>query len=144
MIYKTLQKITIIESDDPVEFEKRFNQAQEELAPYKSKTTFPTHRGTHCAYIEYEQNVKVPEDIRDEYALRGISYICGDCPYFRPAEDRRVKHAECEKGQRTTYTTTACVGLYEAIERGEIEIEAQPVNQSRKETYWERRGGWRE
>lgn len=123
MLYERQKKIRVVEANDAAEFEAEFNAALAELTRWKPEVTMNTQRGTHCAYIMYNEETKVPEDTRDEYELKGIRFICGDCPWFRPSPDRRIKYTTCARGEyRTTYNTAACNALYKAVDSGEVEI----------------------
>ena len=123
MIHETRKQIRVIEAETAKGFETAFNEALAELAKWRPDVTLNMQRGTHCAYIMYTETVTIPEDIRDEYELKGIRYICGDCPWFRPSPDRRIKYTTCDRGEyRTTYNTAACLALYKAVDNGEVKL----------------------
>lgn len=124
MIDEKQKKIKVIEEWEAEIFEQRLNEALTELAAFRPSVEMNMNRDAHCAYISYEKRVVIPEDIRDEFILKGKRYVCGECPYFQPSEDRRIKYTACRKGERRTYyTRDACLALYKEIERGEVSLD---------------------
>ena len=69
------------------------------------------------AVVEYIVYVREPEDIYDEFALRGIHYHCEDCPHLSKSEDKRVKWHECDLGMKelTKESSMACEWYLEQI-----------------------------
>lgn len=76
----------------------------------------------HSAFLVYTEHLEIPEDIRDEYELRGETYTCGECPLKTPVTDGRCHHRwRCDKMPRgTDDEQEACVMFYEMLERGEL------------------------
>lgn len=82
------------------------------------------------AQIKYTVNTETPETIAEASEVDGVSFVCAQCPYFRPATradgeiDRRVKWGECEHTElgRTLKVAPACEKLYELIKEGDIQI----------------------
>lgn len=74
------------------------------------------------ALLFYTEHVEEPENIRDEYELRGECYTCGDCPMKWPVTDGRSRHRwackRCPGG--TDEDIRACVRFYQMLEDGEV------------------------
>ena len=123
MIRKRFPKFSILENKNPEEMSQKLNELMEEIACKDAdvKTGFDASIG-HYAHVRWEEEIIIPEDIRDEYKLKGIEYVCGECPFFVLQKDRRIKHSVCNKGEKVWYDHSACLKLYEMIERGEIEL----------------------
>ncbi len=53
------------------------------------------------ARIRYFESVSVPEDLTDEFKMKGIDLKCASCPFFEPMEkadgtvDERAKRGKC-------------------------------------------------
>lgn len=124
MIDEKRPKVRVVEAATAEEFEKELNAALAEVTRWKPSLTWNNNREQHCVYIEYTEWVQIPEDVRDEYILKGRRIICGECPWYIRSDDRRIKYMTCAKGEpRCHYTKEACLALYEAVERGEVQID---------------------
>lgn len=121
-IEKEMNK-TIVERN-PETFDERLNNLMEDISRKEPhcERFFDASIG-HCAYVKWTETIIEAEDIRDEYTLKGIEYVCGDCPFFVLQKDKRIKYHICNKGERTWYEHQACLALYEMIEKGEIQID---------------------
>lgn len=104
-------------------FDEKLNNLVEEIALCEPdvRRLFEPSIG-YIAFVEWKELIIEPEDARDEYKLKGIEYCCGECPFFKLSEDRRVKKAICEQGEKTYYDRPACAELYERIKKGEVVI----------------------
>ena len=82
------------------------------------------------ARIAYTETDEEPEDVRDEYHLKGVQLTCQDCPFFEPirkadgTEDRRVKIGDCSYKPlgRTFRDSMACDILFQKINNGEVRL----------------------
>lgn len=125
MIYETISDIRIIQSQNPNEVETKYRELMQDLAGKnpKAKTGFDSSIG-HYAHITWEYEVKKPEDIREEMNLKGIKYVCGECPRFDLPEDKRIKNVFCETaGRKVSYDCNACLLLYQQVASGEVRID---------------------
>lgn len=123
MIRKCYPKYEILESKNPKQLTDKLNSLLEGVAKkdVEVKTGFDSSIG-HYAHVKWMEDLTIPEDIRDEFALKGIKYVCGQCPFFVLHKDKRIKYHICNKGEHTWYEHSACNMLYEMIEKGEIEL----------------------
>lgn len=120
---KEFKKIKVVESHSGAEFERLYNEAMAELAGKNPQEIIKLGEG-HCAYICYTESEEEPENIRDEYSLRGVSYVCGECPYFNSVDDKRVKHGICNMaGRKVRSDSYACLFLYQQIASGVVSID---------------------
>jgi len=76
----------------------------------------------YSALLFYEERVEEPEDIRDEYELRGEIYTCGECPFKVPVTDGRCHHRwKCRRMPRgTDDEQRACLWFYQELEEGRV------------------------
>ena len=74
------------------------------------------------ALLMYTEHIEIPENIRDEYELRGECYTCGDCPMKWPITDGRSHHRwACKRAPGgIDEDIRACVPFYRMLEEGEI------------------------
>ena len=73
----------------------------------------------HCCYLLITETVYEPQDLKDEYELRGDLHYCSECPYLDPMKDMRQKYTSCLCG-RTTPASAACLRFYQELERGTL------------------------
>lgn len=113
-----------IQEKSPEVFDAKLNSLMEEVALKNpsSERFFDASIG-HCAYVKWTETIIEPENARDEYSLKGIEYVCGECPFFVLQKDRRIKYSVCNKGEKVWYEHSACVELYELIKKGDVEID---------------------
>ena len=124
MKYVNRKQSLIITGSTAQEFQEKLNEALNSIASNgrKHEIQFNMNMGL-CAYILYDERLEIPESIADEYELKGETYDCGECPMFRPSDDRRVKYTTCAKGyRRRGYCDPCCDWFYEALEGGEITL----------------------
>lgn len=121
MKYIDATKIKVIQSETATEFEENFNASMAELSDKHPKYQL-ADVGTFVAYIIYEETTQIPEDIRDEYILRGEVFTCADCPYLNDTGDKRVKYFDCEHSESeiTRKTNIACNWFFTKLAHGEI------------------------
>lgn len=82
------------------------------------------------ARIAYRETVLRPEDIREEYSLKGVNLHCIDCPFFDPMKNkdgsvnRAAKRGSCPFAMygMTSRDAVACEKMFEMINRGEIRL----------------------
>lgn len=77
--------------------------------------------GNGCsAFLVFEEIERFPEDIREEYEMRGDYYTCGDCPYKEAVTDGRSHYPyKCHRMPRGTEDRQrACIFFYEMLEKG--------------------------
>lgn len=124
MLERQKKEFRIITAENAQEFQDKMNALMGELAADRSVSnvefTFNLAAG-HCAYFYFDRFVQIPENIQDEFALRGLRYYCVDCPLYKPSEDRRVKWTHCAKaGCRISAESCACDEFYAAMARFEM------------------------
>ncbi len=124
---ESIQRFAIVKADSAAAFEEELNARISELANNRPVVSF--HDADPLfARISYTENVKVPETLSDEYALKGITFRCEDCPNFTPmakadgTEDKRLKYGECQYARmgRTYRDSMACELLFQMIADGRV------------------------
>lgn len=114
-----MQKVAVVASDTPQGFEAEMNRRLEELSESRPRIRYNMNQG-FCAYIDYEVAVRVAEDLRDEYEMRGEGSTCAECPYLEKSDDGRRKWQACKVQGRTHEDNPACLYYYRQLEKGEL------------------------
>lgn len=125
MINKTYKEHITVESRDAREFDTLLNRAIRDHAEHNVEVIYKMNAEGHCAYVTFDCYVNVAESIEDEYALQGISFTCGECPYFVLPSDKRIKFIRCDKSghrRRCSFESRACEWLYQEFENGGVEL----------------------
>lgn len=122
MLTKHLEKIKVIQTDNPEEFEKQYNEATEELWEKDCKIEVQAFNGTHCAYIYWNEVEEIFDRVSDEFHAEGIHYLCSQCPLHDPAEDGRKKIVWCKYADcgSTDLRHEACEMFYKMVKQNEI------------------------
>lgn len=99
------ERFFCIQCNTAEEFESRVNEILAIVS--EPKITFRPELFT--AYILGIHWDKLPETIRDDFAMRDEEYSCKDCPYFVKANDNRRRWHTCSfKHGPTREETPAC------------------------------------
>ena len=122
------QFATVHEDSAPL-FDEKLNEKVRELNAFRPKVKI-SKRIPYYAQIIYTQREMIPETLADEYELKGISFVCAQCPYFSPVlkddgeQDKRCKWGNCEHAEfgRTYKTSPACDKLYDLIREGDVKL----------------------
>lgn len=89
----TRNKARTVRADNAEEFDRLFNKASAELPSSAELVWDPSPMCVHFIYTDTE---KIPETVKDEYELKGITYCCRNCPYLEKDEDRRKRRHACK------------------------------------------------
>ena len=116
----TEQRIAVIHSDTAKDFELELNKRLQELSKFSPEVKFNMNMG-HCAYLYYTYEEEIPEDVKDEYELRGEQYYCGDCPELKKTKDKRRKWFPCgyHPYGKSNIESKACAHFYEELVKRE-------------------------
>ena len=122
MLTKTLQKIKVVQSEDPKEYESEFNHWAEVLAEYEPEIKEQPFNGIHCAYFRYSETKEEFNTVADEFHAEGIHYLCSQCPLHDPQEDGRKKQVWCKYSDcgLTDLRHEACEMFYKMVKQNEI------------------------
>lgn len=123
---ESFRQYRIIAADGPGELTDQLNRALYELRDKAPEVEFDGL----IARISYTETITAVEDIRDEYALKGVRLTCQDCPMFVSARtaaggiDRRMKRGGCEYAPygMAYRDSPACEKLFGWINSGEIQL----------------------
>lgn len=106
----------------PEEWDEKINAALMSL-PCSTETTIIRERkdGEFMAVVEYTITEYEPEDIAEEFELRGTTFHCCDCPQLKKSPDKRVRWHECMLGMKelTKESSIACEWYYEQVKKAE-------------------------
>ena len=126
MIRESFPQYAIVDGDTAQILTDRLNATLYELRKKSPKV----HFDGLIAQISYTETTERPEDLLEEYALKGVRLTCQDCPYFNPilkadgSEDKRAKIGDCEFAHygRTYRDAQACEQLFNRINNGEVKL----------------------
>lgn len=120
------KKRRVIFSKDAEEYERLFNEASEELKPYRPEIKDVEQPGAFCTYFTYELDEKVPEQgsVKDEFELEGIVYTCEQCPHLEMGNDKRRKRWPCKYSPWgvSQKDCTACERFYRELAQGMVKV----------------------
>ena len=117
----------VISNNNSTNFER---EVKEFLSTHQAEKNLissyaPTSHG-FVAFFEWETVKLEPENIKDEFILRGEKYTCSNCPMWggntpqEPNEPRRAFTCTREVYPSRRGCETACLWLYQEIAKGEI------------------------
>lgn len=124
------EQFAIVAADSASLFTERLNAEIHRLRDNNPVVEFSESTSPFYARIKYVVNSETPETIAEASAVEGVSFVCLQCPYFKPATkadgevDKRVKWGDCEHTElgRTIKTAPACERLYELIKEGDVKL----------------------
>lgn len=123
------EQFATVHEDSASLFDARLNEKIYELRGHNPKVRF-SESIPFYAHITYTVNEKLPETVAEASELKGVSFVCGQCPNYRPMMtadgevDKRCKYGDCDYADmgRTKQSTPACEELYELIKEGSVRI----------------------
>lgn len=122
MLTKKVEKIKVIQTEDPTEFQEQYNSIMETLHGTEYHVELKDMAGTHCAYVFYEEVQHEYDRVSDEFHAEGIRYLCAQCPHHDPVTDGRKKHVWCKYADcgMTHLQHEACELFYKQLKQGEV------------------------
>ena len=123
------EQFAIVHADSALSFSQKLNEEMIRLKDHDPSVAF-SETNPFYARIKYVVNTETPETIAEASEMEGVSFVCLQCPYFKPVTtedgeiDRRYKWGDCEHAElgRTYKTTAACNRLYELIKEGDVKL----------------------
>lgn len=113
---KKLRHITV-KAETPEEFDRRINTIMEEASDVELKTHDVV---PYLAYIRCTYYILEPEDICDEYELKGEVHYCSECKYLDLSKKRNSRQliypCPYSKYGKVYSTSRACAIFYEEME----------------------------
>ena len=136
----TIKQIAVIYSDDPADFQKKFNLQMAALADKKPTIEF-NHSQGFCAYITYDEATHQVTSIADEFHADGIKFECRNCPLHEIETDGRKKRVPCKYADTafTKLDDEACEIFYRRLMQREIEPIGEPkeyVDPKKRNSKW--------
>lgn len=122
MSRKSIHKIKVIQTSDPAEFERQYNEALDDLEADEYTAEVQPFSGQHVAYIYYKQVKEYFKYVSDEYHAQGIHFLCNQCSLHDPQEDGRQQHVYCKYADcgMTHLKKEACEMFYKKVKQNEI------------------------
>lgn len=116
----------IIAADTFDELTEKLNAAMYELRAKDPEVEFEGHTARIC----YKESEMTPEDLRDEYAMKGVRLHCLDCPFFEPLRNkdgsvnRAAKKGDCmfQNYGLTWRDAPACERFYKMLNEGDLKV----------------------
>ena len=126
----TYEQFAIVAADTAALFTERLNAEIFRLKDNNPVVIFSESTSPFYARIKYVVDTEAPESIAEASAVEGVSFVCLQCPFFKPVLkedgtiDKRVKWGDCEHAElgRTYKTAPACDKLYELIKEGDVKL----------------------
>jgi hypothetical protein len=126
MRYESYQQFAIVQGDSAQQLTEQLNA---KLYDLRTKRPVVTFEGL-IARISYEEEVVTPENLEDEYSLKGVRLSCQDCPFFEPLlkkdgmPNRAAKRGDCRFATYgfTHRDSSACERLFQMINNGEVRL----------------------
>ena len=123
------EQFAIVVGDSAQSFSQKLNEEILRLHGNDPVVNF-SESNPFYARIKYVVNEMTPETIAEASEVEGVSFVCLQCPYFKPVLkddgtiDKRVKWGDCEHAElgRTYKTSAACDKLYELIKEGDVKL----------------------
>lgn len=118
MIFRKSERHKTIVGENAFDFDARLNAFLDSLdAKRIEHTTQVDPRAGFVAFVTYYKQVQIPEDLQDEYELRGEARTCHDCEKFPIITDGRIKVVRCpHTGRGCSAGTRACNAYYKHLE----------------------------
>ena len=126
----TYEQFAIVAADTAALFTERLNAEIFRLKDNNPVVIFSESTSPFYARIKYVVDTEAPESIAEASVVEGVSFVCLQCPFFKPVLkedgtiDKRVKWGDCEHAElgRTYKTAPACDKLYELIKEGDVKL----------------------
>lgn len=124
------EQFAIVHEDSAPLFNKQLNEEIYRLRDNDPVVKILRAEPPFFAQIKYTVYDTAPEKISEEYELKGVQFVCAQCPYFKAplkddgTEDKRCKYGDCEHTDlgRTFKASPACDLLYELIAEGGVRL----------------------
>lgn len=101
MIQEFFEQYEVVEERDAQAFKAELNRIMYEHRHQKPKSTVEIAGATWRALITFQEEDLTPENARDEFAIQGKTYHCGECPYFElPTHHKNCVWAFCDQDGR--------------------------------------------
>lgn len=120
----TEKQFVVVEADTGMEYQEAVN-AYYHNPDYSGVVVDHRNRDNFCAFITYEVTKRVPETIKDQYELDGVTFTCSDCPFLERKEDGRIRRFKCLASEQSgeewsRRESDACEYFYEALQSGTL------------------------
>lgn len=128
-----VNQIAVVQSNDGQEFQTQFNELMARLSDCNPQVQFNFNQQGHCAYITYEQTLRTPDRVADEYHAQGVMFKCKQCPLHEVETDGRVKRVKCKYADLgyTHLENECCEVFYRRLNLGEVEPKGNPIEISK-------------
>lgn len=121
---ETIKEFKVIANTNLTDFErevKSFLESHRNAISLQLNST--TIESGHFAHIQWDEKRLIPENIKDEYLLRGEKYHCKNCPHWGANGSENPREAfDCLKRvkDRARGCEEACLYFYKELAKGDI------------------------
>lgn len=121
MARQVITQAVAIATNDPQEFEDKFNETMRLLADNHPEVTLDLTNGMK-AVILYTLSEETVETIGDQFRAEGIRHICRECPLHDYEADSRRKWVSCRYSElgETHLDRECCEYFYKMLKIGQI------------------------
>lgn len=122
------QRIRVIATKDPDQFQNEVNDLIDGLADLKPTLDIDIKSDVYKAIIRYEESHEKPETAREELHAQGLSFTCENCPKFEPERNndgtvrQSSKLGSCFLETRTRRDCPACEWFCKQLLKGDIKV----------------------
>lgn len=115
-----IPQIMVIQSDDPMDFQTKFNDLTKSMSDVDDMDVQIFSDGDYKAIITYYLSTKEINSVADEFHSEGIHFLCRNCPYLEDPKDKRIKYCNCKYAElgRTHKDHEACELFYREVKTG--------------------------
>lgn len=122
MRYQRGERIKVIDVRGGFELETAFNSFVAKLEEEGKKYSYEFQPSVGFI-IKYEVTKEIPENLKDEYELRGEKHHCIECPFYDRPTDGRRKYTHCKLRECLSCgADNCCEEFYDLLASGQIKL----------------------
>lgn len=110
-------------------FDKRFEKVSEEM---DDNVELVWDAAPMCVHFIYEETVKIPETLAEQFELDGLQRYCKDCPHFIPGKNRSYRGQGCSLVDNRVEYSPACELFYHEVVDGKIKLMPEVEGKKRR------------
>lgn len=120
MKIKRYQKLEVVADSNPQIFQDKVNAILERLAGEKYDLQLFNNQNGLSAFISYEVTERTPESLKDEYDLKGVTFVCKDCPFYEAVNTYEGVCPHCKGVLRRTDDVGNCNPFWTWLEEKDV------------------------
>ncbi len=113
----TKKRSVTVQAKTATAFDRRFNKVSEEM---RDDVELVWDSAPMTVHFIYEETVKVPETLAEQFELDGMVFHCVDCPHFIKGKNKNYRSKGCEFKEGCKDFSEACELFYQEVLDGKI------------------------